>query len=77
MRLKVKVTPNAEKNQVVEKDGIYKILTTAPAKEGKANDAAIKLLSKHLKIPKSRIKIIKGHKSKDKTVAIVWRGESI
>ena len=70
MNLKIKVTPNAKENKVKEKDEVFKIHTTAPAKEGKANKAVIKILSKHLKIPKSQLKITKGHKSKDKTIAV-------
>jgi len=70
MNLKIKVFPNTKENKIIEKNGVFRIYTTAPAKEGKANNAIIKLLSKHLKIPKSQLKIIKGHKSKDKTIVV-------
>jgi len=70
MKLKIKVTPNAKENKVIKKDGFLRIYTTAPAKEGKANQAVIEILSKHLNIAKSRIFIVKGLKSKDKIITV-------
>jgi len=72
MKLKIKVTPRSSKNEVVGQmaDGTLKIRLTAPPVDGKANEALIKLLSAHFKIAKSKISIIKGQKSKNKTVEI-------
>ena len=66
----IKVFPGAKKNDLVEKDGQIKVYLTAPAVEGKANAALIDFLSDHYGVRKSRVKIIKGLKSRLKTVSI-------
>ena len=49
----VKVLPRSSKDEIVgKKDGVYKIKLTAPAIEGKANKALLKLLAKKLGLPK-------------------------
>ncbi|MCX6743240.1 MAG: DUF167 domain-containing protein [Candidatus Parcubacteria bacterium] len=69
--IKVKVIPNSKLNKIVEqKDDFYKIKLTAPAHEGKANKALLNFLSRELKVAKSKITIIKGNKSREKTVLI-------
>lgn len=70
----IKTHPAASKNQVINStnpDIDFEVYTTAPANEDKANKAVIKLLSKHLKVPKSQIIIIKGTKGKIKTLEIL------
>lgn len=72
--LEIKVTPNANSDKIVilEEDGCYqvKVYVTVSPEDGKANNQVVKLLSKELKIPKSKINIIKGMKSRNKTVMI-------
>ncbi|KAH8593884.1 hypothetical protein B0O99DRAFT_626380, partial [Bisporella sp. PMI_857] len=46
------------------------VCVSARAKEGEANKAVRELFSSVLKIPKSDVEIIRGLKSRDKTVAI-------
>lgn len=70
MRMNVKVIPNAKQNKIVEETGRLKVYLTAPPIEGKANQALIELLMEHFKVKRSRIKIIKGLKSRDKCVII-------
>jgi uncharacterized protein (TIGR00251 family) len=43
---------------------------TAPPVEGKANEALIRFLAKELRTSPSRIEIIKGHHSREKTLRI-------
>ncbi len=71
MKIKVKVKPNAKKNEVkkIEED-FYEIRVTVIPEKGKANKKVIELLSKELKIPKSRIKLIRGETSKEKIFEI-------
>lgn len=66
MRISIIVKANSKK-ECVE---LPKVSVKAPAKEGKANEAVIKLLAGHFKIPKSNIKIIRGLKSKNKIINI-------
>ncbi|OGG87040.1 hypothetical protein A3B87_02185 [Candidatus Kuenenbacteria bacterium RIFCSPHIGHO2_02_FULL_39_13] len=70
MIIKVKVIPKAKVNKVIRKDDQYRIHTAFPPDKGKANQAVIKLLSKELAIPKSKISIIKGKKSREKIIEI-------
>ncbi len=66
-RIKVKVKPNARKEEIKELDKDYfEVRTTAVPEKGKANKRVIEMLSKYFKIPKSRIKLIKGETSREK-----------
>ena len=69
-RLNIKVVPNAKRNKLVEEPGRLKVYLTAPAVEGKANTALIEFLAEHFKTKKSRITIIRGLTSREKTVEI-------
>jgi uncharacterized protein YggU (UPF0235/DUF167 family) len=46
------------------------LCVAAAAREGEANKAVREVISDILKIPKSSIEIIKGHRSREKTIAI-------
>lgn len=45
-------------------------MLTAPPAEGEANERLIAFLARKLKIPKSALTILSGHKSRDKQVHI-------
>ncbi len=71
MKIFVKVKPNSKKESVKRIDPAhFEIWVKAPPAEGKANAAAINLLARHFDIPKSRIKIVTGAKSKQKVFEI-------
>jgi uncharacterized protein len=68
-QIQVKVTPNAKKNEIVGwRNKILLIKVTAPPEDGKANKSVIELLRKHCKVSKASFKIIKGEKSRHKTI---------
>ena len=71
MKISVKIKPNA-KTESVEKitDGEFLVRVKAPAREGKANEALVKALSRYFDIPKSRISITSGLGSKNKIVEL-------
>ena len=69
--LRVHVVPNAKIDKVVGEHGsAIKINLGAPAVERKANAALINLLAERLKVPKLKIVLLRGHKSRDKLVRI-------
>lgn len=71
MRISVKVKPNSKEEKIEllgNKQFVVKV--KAPAQEGKANSAMIKLLSKYFDITKSMIIIAKGQQSGNKIVDI-------
>jgi len=69
--LKVKVVPNSSIDTFlgVMKDRL-KIAISAPPLEGRANKKCIDFLAKYFKVPKSRVEIISGLKSKEKQIKI-------
>ena len=74
MELDIRVQPRASRN-AIEVDGerpnvrITVRVTAAPA-DGKANEAVVALLAKSLRVPKRGIRIVRGHKSRDKRIRI-------
>ncbi len=76
VKINLKVIPQAKMNKVevpvVDDKGFIniKLRVTAPAVDGKANEAVIKLLSEHYKIAKSYIEIVSGWTSRQKVVII-------
>lgn len=66
--IKLKISPNASKNEIIKTDEMVKVKVTAQPIENKANKALIEFLSKKFKVPKSSIEIIKGETSKEKTI---------
>lgn len=72
MLINVKVTPKSKLNQATQIDDTHFVVhTTAAPDKDKANEAVIRLLSTHLKIPKSRLAIIKGETSRQKIIEIL------
>ncbi len=69
MIINIRVTPRARQNKVVESDdGSLRVYTTSAPADGDANVAVIKMLAKHLGVPKTSIKIIRGATSRDKVI---------
>ena len=67
----VRVHPNSTVNEVVGvTEGKWQVRIAAPPVKGKANKELIALLSHLLGVGKSRIAIIKGQTTRNKTIAI-------
>ena len=62
----VKVKPGSSKGPLVETgpDGELTIYVRERAVEGKANDAVIRLLATHLRLPPSRVELVSGKTSR-------------
>ncbi|MEO0087074.1 MAG: DUF167 domain-containing protein [candidate division WOR-3 bacterium] len=69
--IKIRVIPNAKKNEIVKEKDRLKVYLTAPPIEGKANKVLIEILAEYFNVKKGQIKIIKGEKSKDKIIEII------
>lgn len=77
-RVRIKVNPGARHESIeVMGDGTIKVGVTAPAVEGKANDAVCELLAKRLSLRKSDVKIVAGKTSKLKQVELPLSLEEI
>ena len=66
--IKLKISPNASKNEIIKNENELKIKITAQPIENKANKALVEFLSKKLKVAKTNIEIVKGETSKEKTL---------
>ncbi|MBR9679474.1 MAG: DUF167 domain-containing protein [Candidatus Altiarchaeota archaeon] len=69
MKLRIKVKPGALQNKI-EEGNVWTVWVKEKAKDGKANQAVIKLLSKHLSVPSSAVSIIAGTSSRNKLIKI-------
>ena len=71
IRLKVRVTPNARKNEVTAWNGDeIRLKVKAPAVDGKANAALIEYLAELTEVPRSQIQIRAGEKARIKVVEL-------
>jgi len=69
--IECRVSPRAGRSRIKgEMDGILLVALAAPPVEGAANEELIALLSRELHIPKSRISILRGRRSRKKLVLI-------
>ncbi|MEO0084037.1 MAG: DUF167 domain-containing protein [candidate division WOR-3 bacterium] len=71
MQIRVRVIPNAKKNEVVKEENRLKVYLTAPPIAGKANKALIEILAEYFKVKKNRITIIHGEKNRDKIIEVL------
>lgn len=73
IHLQCHIKPGANKQRegitAITNDAI-ELCVAAPAREGEANKAVREVISEILKVPKSSVEIIKGLKSREKTIAI-------
>lgn len=70
MMIKVKVIPRAKKEKIEEVENVFKVYIHEPAIENRANKKLIEMIAEHFKVKKYNINIIKGLKSREKTVEI-------
>jgi uncharacterized protein (TIGR00251 family) len=71
MKIQVKVKPNAKTEELSQEGDSFIVKVKEPPKEGKANQAVIKLLAEHFGVPQSQVKILSGFRSRNKVVEIV------
>ena len=72
MKISVYIKPNSRHREEVVKndDDTLTVYIKAPAIEGRANAAAIKLLAKHFRVASSKVKLVRGASSKYKIFEI-------
>ena len=73
IRLRLRVTPGARRpglGGLVESGARLAVRVSARPMEGEANRAVEALLAKALGVPKGRVRVLRGHRSRDKTVWI-------
>ena len=65
------VQPGARRSGVAGLHGDrLKIRIAAPALDGRANDALVAFIAEQLGIPRARVAVVRGERSRDKLVAV-------
>ena len=72
MRLTITVKPNSKRGPLVEQqpDGSLIVYLREIPADGQANEALVKLLATHYRIPKTSVEIMRGHTSRHKVVEL-------
>lgn len=69
--IRVRVQPGARGDEVVGFQGdVLRLRVKAAAREGRANRAAVRLLAKKLNVARSRVRILRGHYTREKIIVI-------
>ena len=69
--ISVSVKPQAKTESIKQiSANEYQVTVKAPPHDGKANSAVVALLAEYFSVPKSQIKIIRGHTAKRKILTI-------
>jgi len=69
-RIRVRIHTGSSKRGIEQKDHTYHVYTPKRPYRGEANSDAIRILSEHYRVAKSRISILSGQKSRDKVFLI-------
>ena len=70
MKIQVKVKPNSKTEELSREGDSFIAKVKEPPKEGKANQAVIKLLAEHFGVPQSQVRILSGFKSRNKVIEV-------
>ncbi len=73
MKIQVKVKPNSRTEGVTQEGNSFAVKVKEPPKEGKANQAVIKLLAEYFGVPRSQVRILSSFKSRSKIVEVAGR----
>lgn len=69
--LTIRLQPRARRNAVVdERDGVLRVSVAAAPVDGQANAALCKLIAKRTGVPRTRVTIVRGERSRDKVVRV-------
>jgi uncharacterized protein (TIGR00251 family) len=70
LKIGIKVIPRSSREEIVKTDEGYLVRVKAQPKEGKANEAVIKLVAEHFGVTRSQVRITSGLSGRNKIVEI-------
>jgi len=70
MKIQVKVKPNSKTEELRREEDSFIVKVKEPSKEGKANQAVIKLLAEHFHVSRSQVRILSGFRSRNKVIEV-------
>ena len=73
MKIQVKVKPSSKTEELSREGDSFIVKVKEPPKEGKANQAVIKLLAEHFGVPQSQVRILSGFRSRNKVIEVIER----
>ncbi len=71
MKIRVRVSPNSGTDEIGGEGDTLVVRVKEPPKEGRANQAVMKLLAKHFDVSVSQVRIRSGVKSRNKVFEIL------
>ncbi len=74
----VKVTPRASRDEILGmRDGVLAVRVTAPPVDDAANRAVVKLIAKRVGVARSRVRIARGARGRNKRIEIEDAGPEL
>ena len=70
MKIQIKVKPNSRTAELIQEGDSFIVKVKEPPKEGKANQAVIKVLAEHFGVPQSQVRILSGFRSRNKVIEV-------
>ena len=70
MKIQIKVKPNSPSDEVIQEGDSFIVKVKESPREGRANQAVIKLLAKYFGVSQSQVSILSGFKSRNKVIGI-------
>jgi len=70
LKIKIRVTPRSSRDEVVKTGDEYVVRVKALPREGKANEAVIKVLAEYFGVTRSSVHITSGLSGRNKIVEI-------
>jgi len=70
LKIRIRVAPRSSRDEVVKTGDDYLVRVKAQPKEGKANEAVIKLLAEYFEVTRSSVRITSGLSGRNKIVEI-------
>ena len=70
MKIKVRVAPRSSRDEVVKTGDDYVVRVRAQPREGRANEAVIKLLADYFGVTRSSVRITSGLSGRNKIIEI-------
>jgi hypothetical protein len=70
-RLRLRVSPGARRTELVGRHGdAWKVRVSAPAEDGRANEAVLRLLAEQVGLPRRAVSLFSGHSAREKVVQV-------
>jgi hypothetical protein len=70
MKIQVRVRPNSRTEEVTQEGDSFVVRVKEPPRDGKANQAVIKLVARHFGVRQSQVRILSGFKSRNKVIEV-------